>query len=161
MVNTSFNNNTSVHLLQVPGTGDDCCGPRKKCKVVPTEDCPPVVMPKEQCGYGQKHKLIEAPGVCPQYACVCVDPKDCPDIELPDDNDLKPGLERIESVVLGDGFVDALPVAWSYIDLKSVFRSLIIFSREMLVWWQVRNGFWTIVGVVRDTRPSARTSARR
>lgn len=82
-------------VVEVPGTGDDCCGPRKKCRVVPTEDCPPVVKPKEECGYGQRHKLIEAPGVCPQYACVCVESKDCPDVELPKDSDLKPGEEWI------------------------------------------------------------------
>ncbi|KAK8736435.1 hypothetical protein OTU49_005001, partial [Cherax quadricarinatus] len=80
-------------VVEINGTGDDCCGPRKKCKVKPTEDCPPPVEPKDGCGYGQRQKVIEAPGVCPQYACVCLEPEDCPQLVTPDDNDLKPGEE--------------------------------------------------------------------
>nr|XP_045582100.1 uncharacterized protein LOC123745535 [Procambarus clarkii] len=82
-------------VVEVNGTGDECCGPRKKCKVKPTEDCPPPVEPKDGCGYGQRQKLIEAPGVCPQYACVCLEQEDCPYLSTPDDNALKPGEKWI------------------------------------------------------------------
>lgn len=75
----------------MPDTGDNCCGPRKKCKVKLVKDCVTPVEPKDECGFGHRQKLIEAPGVCPEYACVCLDPEDCPELTIPDDNDLKPG----------------------------------------------------------------------
>ncbi|CAL4118105.1 unnamed protein product, partial [Meganyctiphanes norvegica] len=78
-------------IVEVPGSEDECCGPRKKCELIPPIDCPPLEEPKEDCAYGQRRKKIEAPGVCPQYACVCLNPEDCPEVIQPETRDLKPG----------------------------------------------------------------------
>lgn len=77
--------------VQVRDTWDDCCGLRKKCELdVP--ECPEeIVKPKDTCSYGQHLKLIKALGVCPQYACVCLEPEDCPVPIVPADRPLKAG----------------------------------------------------------------------
>ncbi|XP_071530011.1 hemocytin-like isoform X2 [Panulirus ornatus] len=79
-------------LVEVPGSENICSGPKKKCEVAPLEYCPPVEQ-KGECGYGQQMKLIKAPGICPQYACICLEPEDCPDPAIPKDEDLEPGEE--------------------------------------------------------------------
>ncbi|XP_063867870.1 uncharacterized protein LOC135104399 [Scylla paramamosain] len=82
-------------LEAIPGTGDDCCGPLKQCKIVVPENCTEPTKPKDGCGYGQKLKKIEAPGLCPQYACVCLDPEDCPQPEKLKEEDLDEGEEMV------------------------------------------------------------------
>ncbi|KAK3857259.1 hypothetical protein Pcinc_036476, partial [Petrolisthes cinctipes] len=78
-------------VVQVPDTWDDCCGLRKKCELdVP--ECPKeIVKPVDTCSYGQHLKLMKALGVCPQYACVCLEPEDCPEPVIPAERQLKPG----------------------------------------------------------------------
>ena len=80
-----------MFVWQIPGTEDACCGPRKQCKVETPQNCTEPTKPKDGCGYGQRLKKIEAPGLCPQYACVCLDPEDCPPPEELQDKDLEEG----------------------------------------------------------------------
>ncbi|RXG62289.1 Hemocytin [Armadillidium vulgare] len=87
--------NEGYVIEEVPDTFDECCGFQKTCKIKPLTNCVEPLKPSEDCGYGKRLKLIEAPGVCPEYACVCVDPEDCPALELPKKEDLKPGEEWV------------------------------------------------------------------
>ncbi|XP_068231986.1 hemocytin-like [Palaemon carinicauda] len=81
-------------IAEIPDTGDECCGPRKKCKVRPVENCTIPSVPESDCGYGKVSQLIEAPGKCPQYACVCLNPEDCPQVVVPEE-DPNPGEEWV------------------------------------------------------------------
>ncbi|KAK7066926.1 hypothetical protein SK128_023902 [Halocaridina rubra] len=81
-------------IVEMPDTGDECCGSRKKCKIAPVANCTLPTQSKDECGYGKMSELIEAPGKCPQYACVCVKPEDCPELIMPEE-DLGPGEEWV------------------------------------------------------------------
>lgn len=69
-------------------------GQKKKCEVAPVENCTLHTQIKDDCGYGKKSELIETPGKCPHYACVCVEPEDCPELTQPEEN-LNPGEEWV------------------------------------------------------------------
>ena len=85
----NLTNETTI-WLQIPFTGDECCGSKKKCELKPMDECPTLSVPGESCGHGKKYQLIQS-GLCLEYACVCVPSEECPHLTLPDDGLLKHG----------------------------------------------------------------------
>ena len=78
--------------FKIPNTGDECCGPSKKCDPKTPESCAPLPEPRhEDCGQDMKQNVIKSPGLCPQLACTCIEPEECPPLEKPDNSTLKPG----------------------------------------------------------------------